>query len=291
MQQVVNGVFLGAIYGLFAMGYTLVFGVLDLLNLAHSAVFMLGAFVGWELVVALGWPIWLAVVGAIAAGALLGILVERVAFAPLRSRSDAHFAGLISSIAVAIVLGAIALGLFGPNTRRFPPDTFPEGRLEFAGASISVLQVVILVVCLVLMLGLQWLVRSSRLGKAMRAVAENPRAAQFVGVNVGGVTMATFALSSALGAAAGVLFALAFNSIQTEMGLAIELKGLAVIVVGGMGSIRGAMVGGLVLGLTEVFAIAWISSSWRDAVAFGLLFLILLVRPNGLLGRGSVREV
>lgn len=291
MQQVVNGVFLGAIYGLFAMGYTLVFGVLDLLNLAHSAVFMLGAFVGWELVVALGWPIWLAVVGAIAAGALLGILVERVAFAPLRSRPDAHFAGLISSIALAIVLGAIALGLFGPNTRRFPPDTFPEGRIEFAGASISVLQVVILVVCLVLMLGLQWLVRSSRLGKAMRAVAENPRAAQFVGVNVGGVTMATFALSSALGAAAGVLFALAFNSIQTEMGLAIELKGLAVIVVGGMGSIRGAMVGGLVLGLTEVFAIAWISSSWRDAVAFGLLFLILLVRPNGLLGRGSVREV
>ncbi len=291
MQQVVNGVFLGAIYGLFAMGYTLVFGVLDLLNLAHSAVFMLGAFVGWELVVALGWPLWLAVVGAIAAGALLGILIERFAFAPLRQRPDTHFAGLISSIALAIVLGAIALGLFGPNTRRFPPDTFPEGRFEFAGASISVLQVVILVVCLVLMLGLQWLVRSSRLGKAMRAVAEDPRAARLMGVNVSGVTMATFALSSALGAAAGVLFALAFNSIQTEMGLAIELKGLAVIVVGGMGSIRGAMLGGLVLGLTEVFAIVWISSSWRDAVAFGLLFLILLVRPNGLLGRGSVREV
>lgn len=291
MQQVVNGVFLGAIYGLFAMGYTLVFGVLDLLNLAHSAVFMLGAFIGWELVVVLGWPIWLAVVGAIVSGALLGVLVERVAFAPLRGRQDTHFAGLISSIALAIVLGALALGLFGPNTRRFPPDTFPDGRFEFAGASISVLQVVILVICVVLMLGLQWLVRSSRLGKAMRAVAENPRAARLLGVNVTGVTMSTFALSSALGAAAGVLFALAFNSIQTEMGLAIELKGLAVIIVGGMGSIRGAMVGGLVLGLTEVFAIVWISSSWRDAVAFGLLFLILLVRPNGLLGRDDVREV
>lgn len=291
MQQVVNGIFLGSIYGLFAMGYTLVFGVLDLLNLAHSAVFMLGAFVGLQLVVALGWPIWLAVLGVVVAGAVLGVAIERVAFAPLRSRPDTHFAGLISSIALAIILGAMALGLFGPNTRRFPPDTFPGGRLELGTASISVLQVVILVVCIGMMLGLQWLVRSSRLGKAMRAVAENPRAAQLLGIDVSGVTMTTFALSSALGAAAGVLFALAFNSIQTEMGLAIELKGLAVIVVGGMGSIPGALVGGLVLGLTEVFAIAQISSSWRDAIAFGLLFVILLVRPNGLLGRGDVREV
>lgn len=291
MQQVVNGVFLGAIYGLFAMGYTLVFGVLDLLNLAHSAVFMLGAFIGVQLVVALGWPIWLAVIGAIAAGAVLGVVIERVAFAPLRQRQDSHFAGLISSIALAIILGAMALGLFGPNTRRFPPGTFPDGRLVFGRASISVLQVAILVVCVGLMLGLQWLVRSSRLGKAMRAVAENPRAARLLGVNVSGVTMTTFALSSALGAAAGVLFALAFNSIQTDMGLAIELKGLAVIIVGGMGSIPGALVGGLVLGLTEVFAIAAISSSWRDAIAFGLLFVILLVRPNGLLGRRRVREV
>lgn len=291
MQQVVNGVFLGAIYGLFAMGYTLVFGVLDLLNLAHSAVFMLGAFIGLELAVGLGWPLWLAVLGAIASGAVLGVLIERVAFAPLRGRPDAHFAGLISSIAMAIVLGAVALGVFGPNTRRFPPGTFPSGRLEFADASISVLQLVILVVCIVLMVGLQWLVRSSRLGKAMRAVAENPKAAQLLGVNVSGVTMTTFALSSALGAAAGVLFALAFNSIRVEMGMAIELKGLAVIIVGGMGSIPGALVGGLVLGLTEVFAIAQISSSWRDAVAFGLLFVILLVRPQGLLGRRSVRDV
>lgn len=291
MQQVANGLFLGSIYALFAMGYTLVFGVLDLLNLAHSAVFMLGAFVGLQLVVAAGWPLWAAILGAVAAGALLGVLIERVAFAPLRRRADSHFAGLISSIALAIILVAVALGVFGPNTTRFPPATFTGGRLEIAGANVSVLQLLIFGLSLVLMLGLNWLVASSRLGRAMRAVAENPKAARLLGVDVERVTLITFMLSSALGAAAGMLFALAFNSIDVEMGLAIELKGLAVIIVGGMGSLPGALLGGLALGLAEVFAIAQVGSSWRDAVAFGLLFAILLLRPQGLLGRKAVREV
>lgn len=291
MQQVINGVFLGSIYALFAMGYTLVFGVLDLLNLAHSAVFMLGAFVGLKLVTALGLPLWLAIVLTLAFGALIGVVIERVAFAPLRNRPDTHFAGLISSISLAIVFGAVALAAFGPNTVRFPPETFPSTRFEIAGASISLLQVVILAISVVLMFGLQWLVSRTRLGTAMRAVAENPRAARILGIDVERVTIATFALSSALGAAAGVLFALAFNSIRFDMGLSIELKGLAVIVVGGMGSLTGAMLGGLVLGLAEVFAIAQISSSWRDAIAFGLLFLILVLRPEGLVGRRRVREV
>lgn len=291
MQQIANGIFLGSIYGLFAMGYTLVFGVLDLLNLAHSAVFMLGAFVGLQLVVGFGWPLWAGVLGAIAAGAVMGVLIERIAFAPLRARPDAHFAGLISSIALAIILVAVALGFFGPNTQRFPQGVFPAGRIEIAGASLSVLQVVILAVALALMLGLNWLVRRSRLGSAMRAVAENPRAARLLGIDVERVTITTFAISSALGAAAGVLFALAFNTIRPEMGLDIELKGLAVIIVGGMGSIPGALVGGLMLGLFEVFAVSVIGSSWRDAVAFGLLFAVLLLRPQGLLGQAKVREV
>jgi branched-chain amino acid transport system permease protein len=291
VQQIVNGVFLGSIYALFAMGYTLVFGVLDLLNLAHQAVFMLGAFIGWVLVVTLGWPLWAGVVGAVAAGAALGLIVERVAFAPLRNRPDTHFSGLISSIALAIVLVALGLGVFGPDTVRFPPDAFPGGRFEVAGATISLLQVSVLVVALAMMLGLNWLVRSSRLGRAMRAVAENPAAARLLGVNVERVTMVTFMLSSALGAAAGILFALAYNTIRVEMGLAIELKGLAVIILGGMGSLPGAMLGGLALGLSEVFAVARIGSGWRDVVAFTLLFAILLVRPQGLLGRKAVRQV
>lgn len=291
MQQLVNGVFLGSIYALFAMGYTLVFGVLDLLNLAHQAVFMLGAFIGWVLVVEAGWPLWAAVIGAVAAGAVLGLLIERVAFAPLRRRPDAHFAGLISSIALAIVMVAVALGVFGPDTLRFPPGAFPETRFSFAGATISLVQLLILVTAVAMMLGLNWLVASTRLGRAMRAVAENPKAARLLGIDVERVTVITFMLSSALGAAAGILFALAFNSIRVEMGLAIELKGLAVIIVGGMGSLPGALLGGLALGLAEVFSVARIGSGWRDAVAFGLLFAILLLRPQGLLGRKRVREV
>lgn len=291
MQQLVNGVFLGSIYALFAMGYTLVFGVLDLLNLAHQAVFMLGAFIGLWLFVTVGLPLWAAVLGAILAGALLGAVVERIAFAPLRRRPDAHFAGLISSIALAIVMVALALGVFGPDTRRFPPGSFPGARFELEGATISLLQVIILVVAVTMMLGLNWLVASTRLGRAMRAIAENPKAARVLGINVERVTIVTFMLSSSLGSAAGILFALAFNSIRIEMGLAIELKGLAVIIVGGMGSLPGAMLGGLALGLGEVFSVARIGSGWRDAVAFGLLFAILLLRPKGLLGRKRVREV
>ena len=291
MQQVINGVFLGAIYALFAMGYTLVFGVLDLLNLAHSAVFMLGAFIGLKVVTAAGLPLWAAIIVTLLSGAVLGVIIERVAFAPLRGRRDSHFAGLISSISLAIIFGAVALAAFGPNTVRFPPATFPATRFQFGDASMSLLQIIILLISVALMGGLQWLVSRTRLGTAMRAVAENPKAARVLGIDVERVTIVTFALSSALGAAAGVLFALAFNSIRFDMGLSIELKGLAVIVVGGMGSLTGAMLGGLILGLAEVYAIALISSSWRDAIAFGLLFLILVVRPQGLLGRTQVREV
>lgn len=291
MQQVVNGVFTGSIYALFAMGYTLVFGVLHQLNLAHQAVFMLGAFGGWFLAVTLGFPLWAAVIGAIAFGALLGVGIERIAFAPLRHRPDSHFAGLISSIALGMIMVAVALGTFGPDTVSFPRDAFPGGRLDLGAATISVLQVAILVVALGLMLGLHWMVQSTRLGRAMRAIAENDRAARLLGIDVERVTMATYALSSALGAAAGVLFALAFNSIRVEMGLAIELKGLAVIILGGLGSIPGAAVGGLLLGVVEVGTITWIGSSWRDAVAFTLLFAVLLLRPQGLLGRMRVREV
>lgn len=290
-QQIVNGVFLGSIYALFALGYTLVFGVLHQLNLAHQAVFMLGAVSGWTVSVTFGLPLWAAVLGALIAGAALGLVIERVAFAPLRARPDDHFAGLISSLALGIILVALALGTFGPDTVRFPREAFPTIGFRIAGASITLLQVAILGFAIAMMVGLTWLVDSTRLGRALRAVAENERAARLMGIDVERVTMGTYMLSSALGATAGILFALAFNTIRVEMGLAIELKGLAVIIVGGLGSLPGAMVGGLILGLAEVGTIALIGSGWRDAVAFTLLFGILLLRPQGLFGKAQVREV
>ncbi|UJP08739.1 branched-chain amino acid ABC transporter permease [Microbacterium sp. KUDC0406] len=291
MQQLLNGLFLGSIYALFAIGFTLVFGILDRLNLAHPAVFTASAFVGIWVSDAFDLPIALVLVIVFAFGAVMGLLIERIAFRPLKDRPDAHFAGLISSIAMAGMIVALLQAAFGPNTRRFPPGTVSESTVEFAGLTASVLQIGILVVSLGLMVALSLLVHRSSLGRSMRAVAENPTAARVLGVNVDRVTALTFAISTALGAVAGVLFALNVNSAQLGMGSAIELKGLAVIIVGGMGSLSGSLVGGLILGVAEVFAIQYIGSSWRDLIAFALLFLILLVRPQGLFGKRRVREV
>jgi branched-chain amino acid transport system permease protein len=291
MQQLLNGLFIGSIYALFAIGFTLVFGILDRLNLAHPSVFAVAAFVGIELVADGGLSVWVALPLVLVIGAVLGFIIERVAFRPLRNRPDAHFAGLISSIALAGVFIALLQWRYGPDTRRFPAGSFPDQPIELLGATVTMLQVAILLISVVLMVGLTWLVARSRLGRAMRAVAENPTAARVLGVNVDRVTSVTFAISSALGAVAGVLFALNVNSAQLGMGSAIELKGLAVIIVGGMGSLPGALVGGLLLGLAEVFAVQYIGSSWRDLIAFGLLFVILLLRPQGLFGGRKVREV
>lgn len=291
MQQLLNGVFLGAIYALFAIGFTLVFGILDRLNLAHPAVFAAAAFIGIELVTGGGLSIWLALPLVALVGAVLGLIIERVAFRPLKGRPDAHFGGLISSIGLAGMISALLLWRYGPDTRRFPPDAFPPTSFEVMGARVTLLQVLILVISLVLMVGLTWLVAKTRLGRGMRAVAENPDAATVLGINVNRVTATTFALSSALGAVAGALFAMNVNSAQLGMGTAIELKGLAIIIVGGMGSLPGALVGGLILGLAEVFAVQYIGSSWRDLVAFGLLFLLLVLRPQGIFGSKRVREV
>jgi branched-chain amino acid transport system permease protein len=288
-QQLINGVFLGSIYALFALGYTLVFGVLDILNLAHQAVFMLCAFMALALVTALGLNLMVALPVAVLAAGLLGILLERIAFRPLRGRADSNFSGLISSIAVAIVFESIALGIWGPDVSRFPFGVIPDRRLTIGRAVVSELQLVIIGISVVLMIALTVVLRSTRLGRQIRAVAESPLAARILGVNVDRVIAASFFISSALGGAAGVLFGLAFNNISPDMGRTIELKGLAVIILGGMGSIPGAVIAGYFLGLVEVLTVTRIGSSYRDAVAFGILFLILVLRPRGLLGQTATR--
>ena len=289
-QQIVNGLFLGSIYALFALGYTLVFGVLDILNLAHQAVFMLCAYAALVLVVHLHMPMFAALPAAVLLGGVLGLLVERVAFRPLRGRSDSNIAGLISSIALATILEAVVSQIFGPDVERFPFGTVPTRTLQIGGAVVSELQIVIIAIAAAMLAGLTWLLRRTRLGRRIRAVAESPKAARVLGVDVDRIIAASFFLSSALGAAAGVLFGLAFNNVAPDMGRSVELKGLAVIVLGGMGSMPGAALAGLALGLLEVFTVATIGSSYRDAVAFGVLFLVLVLRPRGLLGSAALRE-
>jgi branched-chain amino acid transport system permease protein len=289
-QQAINGLFLGSIYALFALGYTLVFGVLDILNLAHAAVFMLAAFVALALVGSAQLHVLVALPLAVLFAGLLGLVLERVAFRPLRGRSDSNISGLISSLAVATVFEAVALEIWGPNISRFPFGTVPEKHIQVLGGVVSRLQLTIIAVAVLLFLVLTWLVNRTRLGREIRAVAESPRAARILGVNVDRVIAATFFISSALGGAAGILFGLAFNSISPDMGRSVELKGLAVIILGGMGSMPGAIAAGFLLGLSEVFVVASFGASWRDAVSFAGLFLILVLRPRGLLGQAAVRE-
>lgn len=289
-QQVYNGLFIGSIYALFAVGYTLVFGILDILNLAHQAVFMLGAVIALELVLRTEMNVWLALVLATLFCGVLGILLDRIAFKPLRKRPDTYFSSLISSIAMGLIFEAIVLRWIGPEPRRFPFGTFPVRIWEVGGVVITLRQLVIMALALAFTVGLQFFVRATRTGMAIRTVAENQRTARLLGVNVDRIIALSFFISSALGGVAGVLYALEFNNIAPEMGRSIELKGLAVIILGGMGSIPGAVIGGLLLGLTEVFTVQWIGSGWRDAAAFTVLFAILLLRPRGLLGQKAVRE-
>ncbi|WP_029767167.1 branched-chain amino acid ABC transporter permease [Haloglycomyces albus] len=290
LEQITNGLFTGSIYALFAIGFTLVFGILRQLNLAHASIFTAGAFIAIGLIDG-GTPAWLTFVLVAIAGVIVGLCLEFVAFRPLTGRPDEHFAGLISSVAFGGMVIALLRAYFGSEPRSIPADTLPATNWEFAGITVTFVQVLILTVSLVLMLALAWLVGRTTFGSAMRAVAENPDAARILGVNVKQVTASTYALSSALGATAGVLMAVNVGQANLEMGLSIELTGFAVIILGGLGSLWGAMTAGLVLGLAETFTVQYIDSSWKDVVAFGLLFAILLFRPQGLFGSMKTREV
>ncbi len=288
VQQLVNGLFIGAVYALFALGYTLIFGVLDILNLAHASIFMIGAFTALVLVLK-GVPVLAAVLGGALAGGVAGVVLDRVAFWPLRRRQAGPLAPLISSIAVGMIYVAMANGYFGPDVRHFPFDVVRTPTITIGPATFTIMQLTIFVASLALMIGLQALLRYTRLGSAIRAVAENPRAAQLVGINLEAVYAQTFFIASALGAVAGILFALNFNAVSSVMGSTVELKGLAVIILGGMGSIPGSMLGGLLIGLSEDLSVAYLSSGYRDAIVFAILFLVLIIRPTGLLGKRSLR--
>jgi branched-chain amino acid transport system permease protein len=268
-----------------------VFGILRHLNLAHPAIFTAGAFIGIEVATRTEIPVWILFPVVAAFGALAGVLVERIAFRPLRGRDDEHFAGLISSVALGGVVIALLQARYGTEPQSFPQEYFPNQLFEFAGIRVTLTQLVTLGLALVLMLGLAWLVSATPLGRAMRAVAENPTAAAVVGVNVGRVTAGTYALSSGLGTIAGALLALNLGQAGRDLGASIELIGFAVIILGGLGSLWGAMAAGVILGLAEALTIHLFDSTWKSLVAFALLFAVLVLRPRGLFGHVKVREV
>jgi branched-chain amino acid transport system permease protein len=295
-QQIVNAIFIGSIYALFAVGYTLVFGILDILNLAHSAVFMLGAAVAYSLAINHGQNIWLAFVLAIAVSAFMGLVIEHVCLRPLRRRKAPPIAALISTIGLALVIvaaveqgkpGSIFTWLWvdGANSVAFPAGSIPNPTWHIGDLSLDASKVAIIPLSIVLMLVLGYVMRFTQVGRGLRAVAENPRAARLMGVDVDRMISLTLVISSALGGLAGILFGVALGDISPYIGRDnVEVRGLAVIVLGGMGSIPGAVLGGYLLGAIEILALVTLGSGARGGVAFAALFLMLVVRPQGLFG-------
>ena len=281
LQQLVNGVMLGAVYALIAIGYTLVFGVLGMLHLAHGEVFMIGAFVGLMVATAYAGNVMLALAAAMVVTGLLGVLIERVAFRPLRGAH--HLAPLATTIGAGIALQETARWYFGPEQKGFP-STIAVTLWELGPLRVSSVQVFILAAALVLMAAVSVFLTRTRAGRAVRATAEDPTVAGLLGVNVSAVIVLVFFVASALAGAAGVLVGLAYNSVHPFIGVQMGIKGLVVMLLGGLGNVPGAMVGGLVLGILEVLGVAYFASSYRDAFAFGAVMLMMLLRPEGLLG-------
>jgi branched-chain amino acid transport system permease protein len=294
LQQLLNGLSLGAIYALIALGYTMVYGVLRFINFAHSDVFMVGAFVGYYAGRCLPenrlWAGLFVLVVAMSACALLGMTIERVAYRRLRLRGAPTLNVLITAIGVSLLLESSGQVFFGAAPRMFPP-VFPTKNLAFGGLVISTDQLVVVAVALLLMIVLQFIVFRTKIGTAMRAVALNPKAAQLVGIDHNVVISFTFALGSALAGAGGVLYALNYPSIDPLMGVMPGLKAFVAAVLGGIGNIPGAALGGLILGTVETFVSGSQFSTYKDAIAFGVLILILLFRPAGLLGKATVEKV
>jgi branched-chain amino acid transport system permease protein len=275
IQQLINGVMLGAVYALIAIGYTLVFGVLGMLHLAHGEVFMIGAFVGLLTVTYLSGNVLVALAAAMLATGLLGLVIERVAFRPLRRAH--HLAPLATTLGAGIAIQETMRSFFGAEQRGFPSAIALEP-WQIGPVRVSSVQIFILMVAVHLFMA------RTRAGRAVRATAENPVVAGLLGVNVDGTVMLTFLVASMLAGAAGVLVGLAYNAVHPFIGVQMGIKGLVVMLLGGLGNVPGAMLGGVTLGVLEVVGVAYLASSYRDAFAFGAVMLVLLLRPEGLLG-------
>lgn len=302
VQQLINGLNVGAIYALIALGYTMVYGILRLINFAHGDIYMVGAFAGYGLAyfiaanLGLAGPSWgallIVLVGSMIVAALVGMAIERFAYRPVRKYS--RMTTLITAIGVSLLLENLFVARYGGMGRGFPQLLNDQTYHLFGNAAISKSQILIFVVSVALMLLLQWIIYRTRVGTAMRAVSFNLNSAKLMGINTDAIITFTFALGSALAAAAGVLTAQYSPTIDPLMGIIIGLKAFVAAVLGGIGNIPGAVLGGLLIGVAETMVVGYgadigIASTYRDAVAFTILILVLLLRPTGLLG-STVQE-
>jgi branched-chain amino acid transport system permease protein len=301
-QQLVNGITIGGVYALIALGYTMVYGILFMLNFAHGEVYMIGGFTGWWVLhlltrahgqlVSASLVIVLMIVIAMALTGVLGMMIERLAYRPLRKAPRMNL--LLSALGVSILLQNLVLKFQGAEIRFFHTSALiPEGlrTLEVGGTVISFMRVLVIAVSIGLMAGLTWFVKRTKMGKAMRATAQDTEAATFMGINTDRIIMLTFLIGSALGGAAGTLVGLLFTQVDYYVGYAAGLKGFTAAVLGGIGSIPGAMLGGFILGIVESLGTTFISSTYKDVIAFVILIVVLIVRPWGILGRRKPEKV
>ena len=288
LQQLANGLILGSVYALLALGYTMVYGIIKLINFAHGDIYMIGAFMGYYLINTLHLNFFVALILSMVGTAILGVVIEFLAYRPLRNST--RIAALITALGVSFLLEYGMVFFVGANTRSFP-QVIKTVRYTIGPVSISNIQLMILGISILLMVGLQFIVQKTKMGKAMRAVSVDSDAAQLMGINVNRTISFTFALGSALAGAAGVLIALYYNSLEPLMGMTPGIKSFVAAVLGGIGIIPGAALGGFVIGLLETFATAVGLSDFRDAIVYAILIIILLVRPAGILGKNVKEKV
>lgn len=287
IQQLVNGISLGSIYALIALGYTMVYGIVKLINFAHGDVFMVGAFIGFYSITFLHLNFFVALLISMVACAAFGVLIERIAYKPLRNAT--RIAALITAIGVSLFIEYGTIYIRGAQPEAYPNDIVQLKAIDLFGVKISGQSILILGVSILLMIVLQFIVHKTKIGKAMRAVSYDMDAARLMGINVNNTISATFAIGSALAGAAGVIFGMYYTKIEPLMGIIPGLKAFVAAVLGGIGIIPGAMAGGLLLGVIEALVSAAGFSLWRDGAAFVVLILILIFRPSGLFGK-NVRE-
>lgn len=288
IQQLVNGISLGSIYALIALGYTMVYGIIKLINFAHGDVFMIGAFIGFYAIAKWELGFFPALLLAMAVCAIFGVLIERIAYKRLRNAT--RIAALITAIGVSLLIEYTTIFFRGAQPAAYP-EVFKNRTFDVFGVQISSPSILILSVAVVLMILLQFIVHKTKIGKAMRAVSHDADAARLMGINVDNTISATFAIGSALAGAAGVIFGVYYTKIDPLMGVIPGVKAFIAAVLGGIGIIPGAMVGGMLLGVVESMVSALGYSLWRDAAAFVILILILIFRPSGIFGKNAREKV
>ena len=282
LQQLINGLALGSVYALLALGYTMVYGIIQLINFAHGEIYMIGAFAGFYSSSKLNLPLLPTLLIAMAASALAGIIIEKIAYKPLRN--SPRITLLITAIGVSLFLQNAMRLLVGSNPKPFP-DLIDAGAFTIGSIQIQWKTILMFVVSALLVIILQFIVYKTKMGKAMRASSQDMEAASLMGINVDNTISLTFAIGSALAGIAGVLVAISYPSITPYMGVMPGLKAFVAAVLGGIGSIPGALIGGLAIGVLETLSKAYISTNFSDAIVFGILIVILLIKPSGLLGK------